>query len=496
LDSRAAEHAWAEALAREHAHQRELLAAFRGELGAFARECAATLTALDTYVDGLGGVVKAIELAEQTHEHAALALDVARRFPRAVSTVGEQNVYVELAAGGDLSETTVAHARVSLEQTSRSDRELLQAIVDSGGVREALERVVGPAPLAALAALGPLFRLVPSLSTVETPDGGNSTALLDALEQAGAAGGVEGLAEARALGDALRDAAAHAERAAAAVEEGSLDDVVAQARVRLHEDLDALAAVLEAAPVSPWRAERDGELEELRDEVRQKLEAIERTRRVLLALLPRVRVVARALTLAEKAHTGEGRIDTATPAIARLSLALELGALRPVPAAQRSRRPSRRPARKVLIAVAAATLVIVGGAVAIASLGKDGEPVAATVSSNGTAAPIVSPIEAVFSEADRATSYSVAVRASEGAEYSWSLEPPADDPTCRSFAPVAGKPNEAVWRHADSDGCTHIGTEHLGTVTVTVATPAWTCTARFEGTESRTAPLPGDCRPR
>jgi len=49
------EQAWAEALAEEHAHQQELLATLRDELGTFARECAAALTALDTYA-GLTGV--------------------------------------------------------------------------------------------------------------------------------------------------------------------------------------------------------------------------------------------------------------------------------------------------------------------------------------------------------------------------------------------------------------------------------------------------------
>jgi hypothetical protein len=41
------EGAWAEALAQEHVDQRELLAALRDELGAFARECSSALTALD-----------------------------------------------------------------------------------------------------------------------------------------------------------------------------------------------------------------------------------------------------------------------------------------------------------------------------------------------------------------------------------------------------------------------------------------------------------------
>jgi hypothetical protein len=496
LDPTAAEHAWAEALAREHAHQRELLAALRGELGVFAKECAATLTALDSFVDGLGGIVGAIELGKETHERATLALDLARKFPRVVSTtVDEHQVYRELAGDADLSPPAVAHARLSLEQRGRSDAELLRSIVDADGVRAALERAIGPTPLAVAAAIQPLLRLVPTLSTVEMPERDTATSLLDALEEAGASSGVEGIAEARALGDALRDAAAHAESAAAAVEEGSLAVVIAEARVQLHEDLAALAAALEAAPPSPWRAERELELEELREEVRKKLEAVERTRRVLLALLPRVRIVARALALAEKVQADDGAIDTVTPAIARLGLALELGALRPIVTVRRESRGTTRRARKIALAAAAATLVLAAGALAIASFGTESEPVAATAGTTGPTAPVVAPVEAVFSEAERATFYSVAARTSESAEYEWSLEPPADDPTCRAFETVAGKPNEAVWRHADSDGCLHVGTEHLGTVTVTISTPSWTCTASFVGTETRTGPAAGRCRP-
>jgi hypothetical protein len=105
----------------------------------------------------------------------------------------------------------------------------------------------------------------------------------------------------------------------------------------------------------------------------------------------------------------------------------------------------------------------------------------------------VSAVEAVFSDAERATTYTVEVQTSEPVEYAWSLEPPADDPTCRDFGPTPGAPNEAVWRHADTDGCTHVGTEHLGTVSVVVSTPGWTCAASFEGSETRSGPPPSRC---
>jgi hypothetical protein len=44
--------AWAETLATEHVHQRELLATFRGERGTLARECAQTVAALDVFLGG------------------------------------------------------------------------------------------------------------------------------------------------------------------------------------------------------------------------------------------------------------------------------------------------------------------------------------------------------------------------------------------------------------------------------------------------------------
>ena len=52
--------AWAEALAEEHDHQRELLATLHGELAAFAGECAAALTALDALVN-LGPVAALLD---------------------------------------------------------------------------------------------------------------------------------------------------------------------------------------------------------------------------------------------------------------------------------------------------------------------------------------------------------------------------------------------------------------------------------------------------
>ena len=96
-------------------------------------------------------------------------------------------------------------------------------------------------------------------------------------------------------------------------------------------------------------------------------------------------------------------------------------------------------------------------------------------------------MKAVFSEAQRATFYTISVVApGQKATYAWRLSPPKDNPTCTKFHQVAGKPNESVWHHASTDGCTHNGIQHLGTVYVTVTTKAWRCTASFFGTLTQT----------
>ncbi|MBV8258643.1 MAG: hypothetical protein JO073_12575, partial [Actinobacteria bacterium] len=40
--------------------------------------------------------------------------------------------------------------------------------------------------------------------------------------------------------------------------------------------------------------------------------------------------------------------------------------------------------------------------------------------------------------------------------------------------------------HSATDGCTHYGIQHDGTVFVTVTTKSWTCTESFFGTLTRT----------
>ncbi len=157
--------AWTEALVQEEAHQQELLATFRDELGAFARECAASLTALDAYVGGLSGLVETIDLARTGARHAELALDVARRLSR--SGDGAE-VYERLADAGDVEPRLVERARGLLRaEPRRTDRQLLAAVVDAVGIRARVERIVGPAPLAALSALRPLADRLPALATID-----------------------------------------------------------------------------------------------------------------------------------------------------------------------------------------------------------------------------------------------------------------------------------------------------------------------------------------
>jgi hypothetical protein len=60
--------------------------------------------------------------------------------------------------------------------------------------------------------------------------------------------------------------------------------------------------------------------------------------------------------------------------------------------------------------------------------------------------PRVSPVNAVFEAAQRATFYAISATATgQGTpRYAWQLSPPKNDPTCTRFGPVPGSPNRAV----------------------------------------------------
>jgi hypothetical protein len=491
---------WTDALATEQTHQRELLATLRGELGAFARECAGALTALDAFVGGLSGAASLASAAERGYAQAKLVRDLAVTMP------------------GETAE-------------GRSDRELLERVCADESVRAELERALGPAPVAALRALQPLSHWLPTIASIRRGEADAhdlaeraTTDLIRVLNTTGELSGSEGeqlAGDVGSLGVALRETVEHVEGAARAVKNGKLEQVLAEARVTLQGDLETLQRVIDQAGDAgeEWLRERRGEHEELSEEVREKLERVERIRRVLGLILPHLEAVARSLGTAERFVQVEHRLlpeHAAAAEAARLTLLLDLSSLwqvvlpggGPVP-------PPRHVARrKRWLAVAGAVILLGAGAAIAVAVGGDGKkrttaqtplttaaaPATATTGGNTLPAPTVTPVSATFDAAQRATFYTVSAQvADQGTPtFDWKLTPPQSDPTCDDFSVVAGQPNEAVWRHADTDGCNHATmgpAGHPGTVTVTVKTNAWECTATFFGTNTDQGPPARRCRP-
>jgi hypothetical protein len=457
------EEAWAAALAEEHTHQRELLATLRGELGAFASECAAALTALDSYVSAVGGAVAAIDTARAAYANADLVADVYAR------------------VGGD-GLLPVEQARELLRrEPKRSDRELLRAIVDASGVRARVDELIGPAPLAALAALAPLTRWRRDVDT-----------MLDSASKLGAIEPLAPVADAAALASSLRGATEHIRGAERAIAEGKLEQVLRESREILKRDLDALTAVLDGATdaTTVWRAERRAELAELREEVRVKLDRVERIRRALALILPHLQSLVRGLSIAERVDAVQRhRGDLA----AALAAVWEAAIPEPADAAPPA---SRAPKRRTLISAAIAIVMLVALVAALVSRGgkttSAPEPAGAatptapaapqaTAPAKVPAAPTVSPIHSEFVEAQKTTFYTIDVKAKgQGTPtYSWKLSPPPENPTCHDFEVVS--PAKAAWHHGGSD-CLHNGFQHNGTITVTVPTSTWRCVASFFGT--------------
>ena len=524
------EQAWAEALAEEHAHQRELLATLRDELGTFARECAAALTALDAYV-GLAGVGEILSTARTGVQQASLVLEVGRRLPglahSAPHDAATEELYDRLGGDGDVPQPLVRHAGELLRAgPQRSDRELLKAVVSASGARSQLEAIVGPAPVAALAALKPLAHWAPLVARFHRGEAGGRdliesarndlSQVLQAAVQLGAGAEAAVAGEAASLADSLRDTVGHVESAARAVKEGKLEQVLAEARRKLEQDLDKLRGVHEGAHAAPadWREARRTEHAELTEEVREKLEKVERIRRALGLLLPHLQAIARTLAAVQKVQALARRLEPQHAAgveAARMSLLLGLGGLWEGALEHAPRPRARRPRVRARWLVAAAAVIVVAVLAAVlASGGKKkaapvvtttATPTVTTVAPTTTAAPPsvpkapkLSPVKAVFSEAQRATFYTIsAVAPGQAMTVTWRLTTPPGNPTCNKFHPVAGKPDEAVWHHADTDGCTHNGIQHDGTVHVTVTTSAWRCTASFFGTLTRTGPSNQRC---
>ncbi len=502
------EEAWADALSTEHLHQGELLATLRDDLGTFARECASALTALETFA-GLAGVDDILGAAQESAAHAKLALDIGRRL-RGEEDPELAGLYAKVAGGEDVPPAHVRHASELLTAgPRRTDRQLLEAVVTASGASAGIEQLVGPAPWAALAAMKPLLKWIRADDRTELlhSAGSDLAQVLAATASLGAGAETAAAGDAAALGQSLRDSIEHVENAAKAVREGELEAVLREAREKLEQDLDALRGIHEGAGDAPeeWRSARRAEHAELTEEVRVKLERVERIRGVLVRILPSLQAIARALSAVEKMHALEGRLEpapAAAVAAAQSALALHAGEVwtegplgaEPVPSVRRVS------ARTMLVAAVAA--VVIGAIVGIALSGGSSKPKPIVIETNAAApaapttaaAPTVGarpsllPVSAVFDPNRRATFYTVSVE--QGGEpvsaYRWSLTPPPGNPTCNKFGPIPGRPSEAVWHHADTDGCTHNGIQHDGTVHVTVLSAHWSCSESFFGTLTKT----------
>jgi hypothetical protein len=496
------QNAWDSALATEHQHQHELLATLRRELGAFARECADALTTLDAFVGGLSGAVSVAASAQKGYAQAKLLRDLALKMP------------------GETAE-------------GRSDRELLERVCTDDAFRAELERTLGPAPIALLQALRPLSRWVPTIASLRRGEvkarelvdqaGKDLIQVLDATATLTASEGEALAADAGALAIGLRDTVEHVEGAVRAIKEGKLEQVLAEARKQLEGDLQELHGVIERAEgaAEEWVRARRAEHDELTEEVRVKLERIERMRKALGLIMPHLQAVARSLATAERFVAVEHRLlpEHAVAAEAsQMSLLLDLASLwetvlpggPPGSRAQRSR-TSRRP----LLIAAIVVLIGAGIGIAFAVSGGGKKKAVAPVSTSTTtqttttsapttttpavtvpAAPKVSPVQATFNPSLRATFYTVNVSEAGGGapSYAWKLTPPKGDPTCNKFTIV--KPNESVWHHADTDGCNHAlmgPAGHLGTVSVLVENTFWKCTATFFGTNTTSGPPAQRC---
>jgi hypothetical protein len=482
---------WGEALATEEQHQRELLATLRGELGAFARECADALTALEAFVGGLSAAASLASAAQRGYAQARLVHDLARTMP------------------GDTAE-------------GRSDRELLERVCADESVRTELARTLGPAPVAALRALQPLSHWIPAVASIRRGEADvhaladrAAEDLIRILNTSGELSGSEGALAVADIGSAalaLRETVEHVEGAARAIRSGKLEQALAESRAMLETDLETLARVIEQADEAgdDWLRERRREHGELTAEVRDKLERVERIRRLLGLILPHLETVGRSLATAERFVQVERHLlpeHAVSAEAARLLLLLDLSSLWQVVLPGETAPPPRRAARRRRWPAVAVVVLLLGAGVGIALAVGGGSKKRTTAQAPVTTAaapatrapaPTVTPVSATFAEAQRATFYTVSAQSTDGPPtYDWKLTPPQADPTCDHFSAVNGKPNEAVWRHADTDGCNH-GTMgpagHPGTVTATVKTSAWACTATFFGTNTHRGPPARRCR--
>lgn len=552
MEAPAHEQAWAAALEEEHGHQRELLATLRDELGTFAKECASALTAVEAFA-GLAGVAGILASAATDVRHASLVLEVGRRLGVPGHDQSLEQLYGTLGRGKDAPPTLVRHASQLLQtKEPRSDRDLLSAVVSTAGSASGIEGLLGPAPWTALAALQPLARWAPQLAKLRRGEAskddlpGSATSdlsqVLEATAQLGAGAGAMLAGEAAALAGSLRDAVQHVEAAATSVKDGKLAQVLAEMRRTLEADLDKLRGIHEGAHEAPseWREARRAEHTALHEEVHAKLDRVERIRGALGTILPHLQAVARTLSVVQKLHALDGRIEPQVAAgveAASLTVLAGLGTVwdgafggasaPAVAAAAPAARPARNArARWAVLAAAALAAAIVGivltrgsgtPAAPPASAGTTTTPTTTATPPPAAPKPKLQSVAATFDPAPAGQSCAppfctttyVESATGSGLHYRWSVSIPSDKGCAAGFEPNTPKPNEATWYHADvteGGSCSHAnydaaGFGHPGWVTVVVSNGGWSCTARFHGTQGAQAQLSSDgrapsaCRP-
>jgi len=122
----------------------------------------------------------------------------------------------------------------------------------------------------------------------------------------------------------------------------------------------------------------------------------------------------------------------------------------------------------------------------------------------GASEPRLAPLHAKFIPADSKTVYTENAVDPDGRTlyYHYSLTVSVDTECARGFsgpltAPIADRlaRNQAVWHHAESDGCSHElegPNGHQGTIEVVVTDNVFRCTATFEGTQGPNGAAEGD----
>lgn len=189
-------------------------------------------------------------------------------------------------------------------------------------------------------------------------------------------------------------------------------------------------------------------------------------------------------------------------------------------------RPGKSTPTKRGVSIGSRTLskpVLVGGAVAVLAIagagiglgvggGGSSKPAAAVVpqsstssgQSGTTAAPVLTPVHAVFTQSKFSTVYTESATGS-GLTYTWAVHIPADPNCAQGFKPETPSPNDATWFHADvSQGgpCNHSGHDYLesighpGLVAVLVTNKDWSCSATYEGTLTGSGNAPEACTAR